>query len=311
LEQEALTPFRSVGNPRGTKALWMWPLLGEDEPDPDPDDADTVHCGYPERDAWGVPFSTLDVSSVGTRGEILLNRPEKLNPLGATTLLELVDAARWFDARPEVKVVVVGGKGRAFSAGADLAAFTSEPPAGVAPREAADAGRRMAEAIESMRAVTIARVHGHCVGGAVVLVSACDLRVAASTTRFSIPEVDLGIPLAWGGIPRLVREIGPAMTKELVMTCRPFTAGEAKAMGFINRVVTDDALEDAVEALVDELVRKSSVTLAATKRRVNAVADAMASTISAWSDADLLVSALHDVESRSVARAYLERVRRP
>ena len=57
-----------------------------------------------------------------------------------------------------------------------------------------------------------------------MLAAACDLRVAASDAYFSIPEVDLGIPLAWGGIPRLVREIGPALTKELVMTCRPFTS---------------------------------------------------------------------------------------
>ena len=95
----------------------------------------------------------------------------------------------------------------------------------------------MAEAIESMRAITIARIHGHCVGGGCGAGGACDLRVAADTTRFSIPEVDLGIPLAWGGIPRLVREIGPAMTKELVLSCRPFSAEEARGLGFVNRVV--------------------------------------------------------------------------
>ena len=257
-----------------------------------------------------MTFSTLEVGSVGARGRIFLNRPEKLNPLGTTTLLELVEAARWFDARPEVKVVVIGGKGRAFSAGADLAAFTSDAPGALAPREAADVGRQMAEAIESMEAVTVARVHGHCVGGGLVLVAACDLRVAASTTRFSIPEVDLGIPLAWGGIPRLVREIGPAMTKELVMTCRPFTAEEARSMGFVNRVVTEEALDDAVDELVGELARKSALTLGATKRSVNAVADRIASTSSAWSDADSLLAALHDPDSRAVAREYLERMRR-
>ena len=89
----------------------------------------------------------------------------------------------------------------------------------------------MADAIEQMRATTIVRLHGHIVGGGVVLASACDMRVAAEDARFSIPEIELGIPLAWGGIPRLVREIGPAMTKELVMTCRPFTSQEAKALG--------------------------------------------------------------------------------
>jgi len=258
-----------------------------------------------------VSFSTLEVGSDGARGHIFLNRPEKLNPLGTTTLFELVEAARWFDSQPEVKVVAIGGRGRAFSAGADLAAFTDDAPGGVTAREAADAGRQMAVAIESMRAVTIARVHGHCVGGGVVLVAACDLRVAANTTRFSIPEVDLGIPLAWGGIPRLVREIGPAMTKELVMTCRPFAAEEARAMGFVNRVVAPDDLDDAVDELVGALTRKSTLTLRATKLSANAAADAMASTANAWSDADSLLAALRDPDSRAVAREYLERMRRP
>ena len=182
-----------------------------------------------------MQFSEIAVNVDGPRGDITLNRPAKLNPLSTTTLNELVSAARYLDTMAEVKVVVVAGNGRAFSAGADLASFTAAESSAAVARDAADAGRRMAEAIEAMRAVTVARIHGHCVGGGVVLASACDLRIAADDTRFSIPEVDLGIPLAWGGIPRLVREIGPARTKELVMTCRPFGAAEALAAGFLNR----------------------------------------------------------------------------
>ncbi len=260
-----------------------------------------------------MDFTTITVSSRGARGKITLNRPSKLNPLSTATLLELVGAARHLDSNPDVKVVVVAGSGRAFSAGADLASFSSDdgsaPSAGGA-REAADAGRRMADAIESMRAVTVARLHGHCVGGGVVLAAACDLRVAADDTRFSIPEVDLGIPLAWGGIPRLVREIGPALTKELVMTCRPFDAAEAKASGFVNRVVPAAELDLAVEALVASLETKSALTLTATKRHTNAVTEGMVGTARAWNDADSLVTALRDPESRAAAAAYLERFTR-
>lgn len=253
--------------------------------------------------------TTVEVTADGARGSITLNRPEKLNPLGTQTLNELVAAARWFDARPEVKVVVVAGSGRAFSAGADLAAFAAAEGAG-GMREAADTGRRMADAIEAMRAATVVRLHGHCVGGGLVLAAACDLRVAAETTRFSIPEIDLGIPLAWGGIPRLVREIGPALTKELVMTCRPFGAGEAKAAGFLNRVVPDAGLDEEVEQLVAQLLTKSALTLGATKRHVNAVTEGMVVTARNWNDADSLVTAVHDPESRAAAVAYLERVAR-
>ncbi len=260
--------------------------------------------------SWVMDFSTIEVSFSDTRGAITLNRPDKLNPLGTTTLTELVEAARFFDSEQEVKVVVISGRGRAFSAGADLAAFSPSggpaPAAGVA-RQAADAGRRMAEAIESMRAVTVAKLHGHCVGGGLVLAAACDLRVAAEDVRFSIPEIDLGIPLAWGGIPRLVREIGPALTKELVMTCRPFSATEARSAGFLNRVVPADQLDAAVDDLVRLLDAKSALTLSATKLHTNAVTEGMVGTARAWNDADSLVTALRDPESRSVAAAYLER----
>ena len=259
-----------------------------------------------------MEFSTIAVEADGSRGRITLDRPDKLNPLGTTTLDELAGAARWFDERPEVKVVVVCGRGRAFSAGADLAAFGPAATAGGAPtaRDSADAGRRMADAVEAMRAVTVARLHGHCVGGGVVLAAACDLRIAAEDTRFSIPEVDLGIPLAWGGIPRLVREIGPALTKELVMTCRPFGAVEAHAFGFVNRVVPADQLDAEVEALVITLVEKSALTLSATKQHTNAVTGAMVGIARAWNDADSLMTALRDPESRATGAAYLERVRR-
>lgn len=270
----------------------------------------TLHCAMVEALGCSMSFTTIEVNAAGVRGTITLNRPDKLNPLSTETLRELADAAHWFDQRPDVKVVVVSGRGRAFSSGADVSVFAGADPGVAAQREAADAGRLMAEAIESMRAITVARIQGHCVGGGLVLAAACDLRVAADTTRFSIPEVDLGIPLAWGGIPRLVREIGPAMTKELVLTCRPFTAEEARALGFVNRVVGEQHLDETVDELAAQLVQKSSLTLTATKRGVNAASRAMASTSGAWSDADSLLTALSDPESRRAAQDYLERLSR-
>jgi enoyl-CoA hydratase/carnithine racemase len=254
-----------------------------------------------------MPFATIAVGAEGALGSIALDRPEKLNPLSAETLAELAEAARWFEERPQVKVVVVAGRGRAFSSGADVSVFADTAPADTASRRAgADLGRVMAEAIEGMRALTIAQIHGHCVGGGVVLAAACDLRVAGANTRFSIPEVDLGIPLAWGGIQRLVREIGPAMTKELVLTCRPFTAEEAHALGFVNRVVAEEELAAEVAGLARSLAAKSALTLTATKRAVNAAAQELVSTAGAWSDADALLSALGDEESRAAASAYLQ-----
>jgi enoyl-CoA hydratase/carnithine racemase len=249
-------------------------------------------------------FETVRAEIDGNLGRLTLDRPKQLNPLSTTTLIELAAAARWFDEQPDVKVVIVGGAGRAFSAGADLASFTG--PQDGSMREAADRGREMAEALENMRALTIASIRGWCVGGGLVLAAACDLRVAAEDARFSIPEVDLGIPLAWGGIPRLVREIGPALTKELVLTCRPFEATEAKAAGFLNRLVPAEELDDSVLELARSLASKASHALSSTKRHVNAVTDQMVGTMRSWSDADGLVTAFNDAECAHARRDYLQ-----
>ena len=258
-----------------------------------------------------MEFDTIEVSVDGPRASSTLARPEKLNPLSTHTLHEIESAARWFDGHDDLKVVVVSGRGRAFSAGADLSSFGERrgEAAARAPRDDADSGWRMARAMDEMRAVTVAKVQGWCVGGGLVLAAVCDLRVAARSARFSIPEVELGIPLAWGGIPRLVREIGPAMTKELVMTCREFGPDEARAAGFLNRVVDDDQLDATVDDLVASLVRMPKLALLSTKAHTNAVTEAMVSTGRSWSDADGLMAGLHDPEGRASARGYLDRVR--
>ncbi len=249
-------------------------------------------------------FETLQVEVTDRIGAIWLNRPQRLNPLSVQTLDELAQAARWMDTQEEVRVVVVGGRGRAFSAGADLDGFPAAGDAGV--RAAADCGRLMAEALENMRALSIARIQGWCVGGGLVLAAACDLRIASEEARFSIPEIDLVIPLAWGGIPRLVREIGPALTKELVITCREFSPAEALSSGFLNRVVAAGELDDAVRELAQQVAAKPLLPVMATKRHVNAVTSQMVGTARAWSDADGLLTGLHDAECEASRQAYVK-----
>jgi enoyl-CoA hydratase/carnithine racemase len=250
-------------------------------------------------------FETLETTVDRAIGRIWLNRPDKLNPLSTLTLQELARAADWFNTQPDIRAVVIGGRGRCFSAGADLNSFTGSRIEDL--REAADAGRLMADAIEDMQAITVARVQGWCVGGGLVLAAACDLRVAADSCQFSIPEVALGIPLAWGGIPRLVREIGPALCKELVITCRPFDAAEAHAAGFLNRVVAEGELDNAVDTLVAQVVDKPGFPVWATKRHVDAVTSQMVGTDRSWGDADALVSASVDPECVAARDAYVAR----
>ena len=250
-------------------------------------------------------FQTLEVSVDGSLGRLQMARPERLNALSRGALQDLASAARWFDEQRQVKVVVVSGQGRSFSAGFDLNDFSNpDPEWGV--RESADLGRIMAETVTNMNALTIAAIQGHCIGGGLIVAISCDLRIAAESAVFQIPEVDLGIPLAWGGIPRLVREIGPAATKELVLTCRRFYPEEAKSLGFLNAVVPDADLAAHVDAMAMSLAAKPGYSLRTTKQQVNAVTEEMIGTARNANDADSLVIATYDAESRAASAAYLK-----
>lgn len=247
-------------------------------------------------------FTRLTVDTSGPVGRLRLNRPERLNALDPLALEELAAAAQVLDDAADVRVVVVSAEGRAFCAGFDL---TSLADRSRAPRETADLGRVMAEAVAGMRAVTVAAIQGPCVGGGIVLAACCDFRVAAADARFSLPEAALGIPLAWGGVPRLVREIGPAATKDLVLTCREVGADEALGLGLVSRVVAADQVDGAADELAQLLVSRPASVLTATKQHVDAVAESIASTAGATADADLLEASLADPEAAAVRDRYL------
>jgi enoyl-CoA hydratase/carnithine racemase len=247
-------------------------------------------------------FTTLELALTAPIARITLSRPERLNAMSPRMLEELVEASHALAADEAIKVVVVRGAGRAFSAGFDLDAAGGDPdPART------DLGRQMAEAVSGIPAITIAAIHGHCVGGALVLAASCDIRIAAEGTRFAIPEIDFGIPLAWGGIPRLVRELGPALTKELVISCRPFSAAEAQAARFLNRVVPQDDLNQQVDALAESLASKAAFLIRQTKRHVDSLVEEAYSTAQSFRDAAITSAALQDEESRAAMLDYLER----
>jgi enoyl-CoA hydratase/carnithine racemase len=257
-----------------------------------------------------MDFANLDVNLDGPVGTIRLIRSQRRNSLSLETLNELIAAAAACNARDDLRVVVVSGEGASFCAGADLgviAALFDSTMAHDALEDMADLGRRMAEAIESIRAVTIAAIHGHCVGGGVVLAAACDVRLAAEGTEFSIPETAIGIPLAWGGIPRLVRTVGPAAAIELILTCRVFEAEEARRMGFVSQVVEREDLENAAHELAATMAERSLYVIEQTKAAVLAATDEIVSTSGSHTDAGAMIGALSDDESREIAEAYFER----
>jgi enoyl-CoA hydratase/carnithine racemase len=232
---------------------------------------------------------------------VTLNRPEKLNPINGRMHREVIEFCRSLEDDAATRVVIFTGAGRAFSAGADLgsgrgrsAARAPALPAPLDPlagRLGSMLGNRSSAAIEGLTQVTIGTINGLAVGGAVVWLSCMDIRLAAESAWFSIPEVDLDIPLTWNALPRLVREIGPARTKELVMACDRFTAAEALQWGFVNRVYPDADLLPRARELAKKLLAKDAISVALTKTTVNALANLMVPAEATHADPDYLVLA--------------------
>ena len=233
-------------------------------------------------------------------GRIVLQRPEKRNALDRQTLEELGRAAAQFDAADHVGVVVLSGQGPGFSAGVDLVQAADIRALGEAAfREFVALGRETARAIADMRAVTVASIHGSCVGGGMVLAAACDFRVAADDAVFSLPEVQLGFPVMWGGVSLLLDHMAAAVVKDLLMTCRRFDAHEANRMGFVSRVSPANDLETHTASLTADLAAKPQPALLATKRMVRAAQDDRLDLETEISEALEILTASGDLHSDS------------
>jgi enoyl-CoA hydratase/carnithine racemase len=226
---------------------------------------------------------------------VTLNRPDKLNAISFQMHQELQQACQELKEDTAARVVIFTGAGRAFSAGADLRDRFDVVDSEMGPlelRHRAATGVRTCHAIESLDQVTIAAVNGLTIGGAVVFLLCMDLRLAAETAWFSIPEIDLRIPLTWNALPRLIRELGAARAKELVMTCDRFSSRDAERWGFLNRVIADDQLHSAARELAANLLSKDPLSLALTKSTARALAAMSLPIESTHSDADYLVLAM-------------------
>jgi len=155
-----------------------------------------------------MDYETLKIESEGGLMVVRLNRPEKRNAINRQMHMELQAICRGLEEDFETRVVILSGEGGIFSSGADTSEWTQPGSANdLEVRHTSGIGSRTSAAIEGLDQITIAAVQGFAIGGAVVLTACCDLRVAGESTWFSIPEVELGLPLGWNALPRLAREI--------------------------------------------------------------------------------------------------------
>jgi len=215
-----------------------------------------------------MAYQDIEVQQRGVAAWITLNRPDALNAMTPRMLRELEQAALAAAADSAVAAVVFTGAGRAFCAGADLAALKDlQPPH--RSLEMLGTAQRALRNIENLAKPTIAAINGVAVAGGLELILVCDLAVAADTARIGDGHLNYGLIPGGGASQRLPRLVGAQRAKELLFTGRLIAAAEAERIGLVNRVVPAAELVATVDALVVEVAAKSPLSLAGVKLLVN------------------------------------------
>ncbi len=191
---------------------------------------------------------------------LTLNRPKALNALSESMLAALGEAFDGLADDESVRAVVLGASGRAFSAGHDLKEMRAEPSLEYYQRLFAQCSAVML-GIRRLPVPVIARVQGLATAAGCQLVAMCDLAIASSDARFAVNGVDVGLFCSTPGVA-LSRNVPAKAAFEMLVTGDFISAEEACAKGLVNRVVTPDALDDEIEALVTRIVAKPRVALA-------------------------------------------------
>jgi len=181
---------------------------------------------------------------IGSIAIVRFNRPAKRNPLSISTLQELKNILSTLLPREDIEGMVITGTGDVFASGADIGELTQLNPASAL--EFSRLGQGLFQALADAKQITIAAINGYCMGGALDLALACDIRVASSAAVFSHPGARLGIITGWGGTQRLPRLIGRARALELFATAGRYSSEAALKMGLVT-TVADPVIECAVE----------------------------------------------------------------
>ncbi len=200
---------------------------------------------------------------------ITINRPEQLNALNKATFSEIELAVKNVYENDDVKGVIITGAGeKAFAAGADIKEFADFTPE--QGEELSANGQRIFKIIEDCPKPVIAAVNGFSLGGGCELAMSCHLRVASDNAKFSQPEVGLGVTPGYAATQRLTQLIGKAKALELLMTGDMIGAEEAKDLGLVNYVTSQDELLPKALKILEKITAKSPVAIKGVINCVNA-----------------------------------------
>jgi enoyl-CoA hydratase/carnithine racemase len=259
-------------------------------------------------------YETIQLSTEGRLARLTLVNPATRNALSPHTMDELLGAFETLRCREDISVVLLSGEGASFSVGYDLRAMASlmmgggPPPEGLI-QEAASVGYRVIEELSTLPQITVASIHGHAIGGGLLLAAACDLRIAADNTKLALPEVNIGLPLIWGGVPLLTHTLGTSTTRDLLLTCRTVLASRLASLGFFYECVSPDHLDAATESLAQSLLEKPPQALHLSKKQL--VASDRAHRPNTFEpDGRASTDAIMHPEFLPSAMAYLKRLRR-
>ena len=210
--------------------------------------------------------------------EIILNRPDKRNAINMELFRGFDTAVATAAKTPGLRAVLIRGAGKAFSAGIDVSALLGlaqeyGPHWQTRMRAITGEFQGVLTRLERLELPTIALLHSYCLGLALELALACDIRIAAEGTKLGLPETLLGIIPDVGGTTRLTRLVGPARAKELIFTGRQMDAADAERWGIVNYVVPADELAAKGEALAAEISRAAPLAVGMAKRVIDGLAD--------------------------------------
>jgi len=217
-----------------------------------------------------MPERCVHLSRDGALATVVLDRPSKLNSLTPAMLDELEACARELDADPQVRVVVLGASGdRAFCVGADINEWASLQALDMW-RRWVKRGHQVFDQWARLRQPVIAAISGHAFGGGLELALAADIRVAADTAQFALPEASISTCPGWSGSQRLVQLIGASRAKYLALSGERMAAADARAAGLVHEVVAAGDVRPRAQALARAMAAKAPVALQLTKQLVNA-----------------------------------------
>lgn len=249
----------------------------------------------------------IDVTEDGAIATLWLDRADRYNAITVKLMRSMIDAAEQVSERDHVRVVLLRGRGKHFSVGADLkAAASGRRPTLQARRRSTEIGGRMLRAIQEIRQPTLCVLHGAANGGGACIATACDFRLAASDVRVGYGEVRLGMPLMWHALPQCVRLIGPSRAKQMIMSGRSFDGATLHQWGFVDELAPAAELDARAAAWAEEYAALPPIAVQMIKRSVNAVSGAMDPALMHM-DADQFLLATGTADYREGVAAFLEK----